>query len=197
MSSTDLSFINNNSIYLPIESAPGANEEQKVNKKDFEKYSSFIHDKVNCLSISKHHHVFQRRDPNDFLSPFVVSNQWDDSQGNKGSHQFIHVYCGMDTVENLSLVSGSKVKLEVGISRILLDVEGIFNHPLFNSYYNDNHPKVIAFKQAVDALLKIGDEALKMVEIKLPWDGQIWTPREVSGHPEKMFFLLPGGKVGK
>jgi hypothetical protein len=107
------------------------------------------------------------------------------------------MYCGMDTVKDLRLVSGSKVKFEVGISRTLLDVERIFNHPLFNSYYDDNHPKVIAFKQAVDALVKTGDEASKTVEIELPGDGWNWTPREVSGHPEKMFFLLPGDKVGK
>lgn len=135
--------------------------------------------------------------PDDFLSPFVVSTQWDDSHGNKRSHQFIHMFCGMDTVKNLRLVSGSKVMIEVGISKTLLDIQGIFNHPLFNSYYNGDHPKVIALKKAVDTLIKTGDDAWKTVEIKLPGGGWNWTPVEVSGHPEMMFFLLPGDKVGK
>jgi hypothetical protein len=57
--------------------------------------------------------------------------------------------------------------------------------------------RLLHSNRLVDALLKTGDEASKTVEIELPGDRWNWTPREVSGHPEKVFFLLLGDKVGK
>jgi hypothetical protein len=129
---------------------------------------------------------------NEILGPPVLSTTWYDEQGNQRMHHFIHLFCGMDSVSDPTLVDGkSTLSFKICVSPTMLDIEKLFKHRAFGGNYDPRHPKIIALMKEVNALVKSNANLTKTVNIPLKGGGWEWMPDTVIDHPHIMHFSVP------
>ena len=126
--------------------------------------------------------------------------RWIGGHQNERLHNFVLFPSGVSNHDFLGeepqfVKEGSQqfLKIRFLYNPIMLDVDRIFDHPIFrmnndgeHGYYSGGlHPKVIAFKEHINRLTgDLDTKKMKLVvKIPLPSEGEfILTPSRVSGH---------------
>jgi hypothetical protein len=75
---------------------------------------------------------------------------WYDEQGKQRMHHFTHLFCGMDSVSDPTLVDGKlTLSFKICVSPNMLDIEKLFKHQAFGGNYDPHQPKIITHMKEV------------------------------------------------